>query len=114
MAISVIGTVKENSTAHITLAFTDQDGVATNPVTASWTLTRSDGSVVNSQEDIVLTPGSSSYDIYLTGDDLPSSTNSSYELLILTVSATYDYGGDEDLPYKAEFGIEVTNLTAVS
>ena len=60
---------EELDTYQITIEFTDLDGDAVIPNAITYTLARYDGTVVNSREDVSLTPASS-IDFILTGDDL--------------------------------------------
>jgi len=90
MAISTLSTVaKEGGTCILTLTFLDEDGNAVTPTSATWTLTDSDGAVVNSRLNVVISALGPTASIVLTGNDLPSGSHYLEELL-LTVNAVYD------------------------
>ena len=100
----------EESTFIVSAAFTDEAGTAVIPATITWTLTDINGVVINSREDVSITPAATIY-IVLTGDDLAASSD--FKERIVTVSATYnsDYGTGLSLKAAAIFDLE--NLVAV-
>ncbi len=78
---------KEKSTFKIMVTWTDANGGTVTPTSATWTLTRGDGSPVNSRTDVVLSPGSTNT-ITLSGNDLTlADDNQSNETLVLTIEA---------------------------
>lgn len=90
-------------TAVITVDFYDEDGAAVTPNTASWTLRKAKtGEIINSREDVSISPLDTSVDIVLSGNDLPSGR------LRLYIEWTYDSAAGNDLPGKSicEFNIE--------
>ena len=80
-------TVTPSSTLIITLAFTDEDGVAVAPATATWKLTDSSETVINSRSAVAISPLAASVDIVLHGADLAKTDDSRR---VLTVTGTYD------------------------
>ncbi len=59
----------EKSTYIVTAAFTDEDGDAVTPNAGLvWTLTDMNGVVINSREDVSISPDTS-VDIVLSGND---------------------------------------------
>ena len=59
----------DKSTFVITVRFFDEDEVAMTPVTATWTLTKLNGTVINSRSAVSITPATSA-NIVLSGADL--------------------------------------------
>ena len=57
------------STYIIQASFTDEDGIAVVPESIVWSLTDINGNIINSRDDVSITPGSE-VDIILSGDDL--------------------------------------------
>ena len=84
--------VIEGSTIVVTAAFTDEDGDSVAPNELKYTLKR-EGVIVNSKEEISITP-SSSVDVVLSGDDLPQGT------LYFIIEGTYDSNAGTDLSLK--------------
>ena len=94
----------EESTYIVTAAFTNEDGEPVIPESVSWTLTDTDGRVINSRED-VSESAASTINIVLTGDDLAIS--GSYTRIV-TVDAVYSstYGLNLNLKAAAVFNLE--------
>jgi len=110
MAATNLGNAIEDSTYVVTAAFTDEDGNDVTPNTVTWTLTTTNGTVINSRQDVSETPGTS-VDIVLSGDDLAIGSNGQHR--ILTVEATYDSSYGTDLPLKARCSFKIESLVAV-
>jgi hypothetical protein len=98
----------EGSTYVVTAAFTDEDGDLVVPNSVSWTLTESDGDVVNGRQDVSETPASS-VDILLQGDDLLAKPAGGGYLL-MTVTADYDSALGSGLPLIGQARIVVVEL----
>jgi len=104
----------EQSTYVVTLTFKDEDGNSVSPNSIKWTLTDSAGNVINSRQDVSISPASS-VSIVLRGDDLAlQASESDVGQRILTVEATYDSDKGSNLPLKDELSFYVVNLTNVS
>lgn len=101
----------EQSTYIITASFTDEDGSDVTPKTLTWTLTDEAGNVINSRQDVALTPNTS-VEIVLSGDDLVVSTYGTKR--IVTVEGTYDSDAGTDLPLRDQVRFTIDNLVAVS
>ena len=107
MTISILSPVaKEGGTYVVTATFYDEDDALVVPTTITWTLKDSGGSVVNSRQDVSVSPASSIY-ITLTGSDLPVNSHPQEEL-ILTVNAVYNssYGTDLTLVNQCKITVE--------
>ena len=102
----------EKSTYVVTVAFADEDGNAVTPDSISWTLSDTDGNVVNSRSDVSITVPAASNDIVLSGDDLAIPRPSMLRRR-MTIEAVYDSDAGSDLPFKGEIEFEVTPLTNV-
>lgn len=80
----------ERSTFAITAAFTDEAGAAVVPDTGlSWTLTDVVGNVVNSREDVTISPAAS-VSIVLHGADLQIGDAFRDNRRLVTITGTYD------------------------
>jgi hypothetical protein len=104
-----LSAANEKSSYFVTVSFTDEEGQAVTPDTLIWTLTDSNGNVVNDREDVEITPDTS-VTIVLSGDDLPHAPYPGS--LYLLVEATYTSSLGSDLPLVDEAEIPVTNLAA--
>lgn len=89
-------------TGVITASFTDEDDVAVIPNTLTYSLVK-DGSIVNSREDVPITPATS-VNIVLSGLDLVAGTTK------IIIEGTYDSSYGNDLPIKQWECFEVINL----
>jgi len=105
---------QEKSTFVITAAFTDEADDALTPKTLTWTLTDSDGTVINSKQDEVISSPSSSEDIVLSEDDLQILSATDDGVRKLTIEGTYDSSYGNDLPLRDSVTFIVDNLVAVT
>lgn len=103
----------EKSTLIATAAFTDEDGTAVVPETMAWTLTRSDGTVINSREDVAISSLATSVNIVLSGDDLQVFAGDNYQR-VLTLKGTYNSDLGSNLPLNDELYFGVVDLVNVS
>ena len=105
MATMLLTVAVEESTYIVVAAYKNEAGTAMTPATATWTLTDIAGTVINSREDVALTPGTTNT-IVLTGDDL--AVTATGPTRVVTVKATYnsDYGTGLFLKAAAEFQLE--------
>lgn len=99
----------EESTFKITVSFLDSDGVAVTPTSATWTLTKKDGTVVNSRSAVSIGAPTSVEVITLQGDDLAILDGKDLEYRVFLVEAVYP--GTEPVKGQAWFALE--NLTKV-
>ena len=102
----------EQSTYKVTAAFTDDDGVSVVPTSIVWTLTDSSGTVINSRQDVSITPASS-VTIALTGDDL-ALTSDADAVRIVTIEAVYTSDLGTGLTLKDSCRFVIDNLKAIS
>lgn len=98
----------EESTYVVTASFYDENDDPVTPTTVTWTLTDEDGVVINSREDVSITPGTS-VDIVLSGDDLTCG-NAAHAARILTVDAMYNSDLGSGLPLKGAVRLIVDGL----
>lgn len=104
----------EKSTIVITVACADEDGSAVTPVSATWTLTDVDGTVINSRSSVSLTPAAS-MDVVLYGSDLAFQTGESGTVKrVLTIETTYNSDAGSNLPHKDQATFDLEDLAAVS
>jgi hypothetical protein len=102
---------REGSTYVITCAFKDETGTAVSPTTMSWSLTDTDGVVINSRTDVAISSPSASENIVLGGSDLPIIDGD--RILILTLEGTYTSANGAGLALKEQVRFTVKDLTAV-
>lgn len=98
----------EQSTYVVTIAFTDEDGNAVAPDTATWTLTDDEGTVINLRQDVTISSPSATEEVLLTGDDL-AITDTYSPRRIFTIEATYTsgtFGAGLPLTGAAQFTVE--------
>lgn len=102
---------QEKSTAVVRVTFFDENGNNATPTSVTWTLTNDLGTVVNSREDVVSTPGTY-VDILLYGDDLD--IGSYGQNRVLTVKSIYDSSLGNDLPLNGEFRFAIEDLLKIT
>jgi len=102
----------EESTYIITAVFTDETDVAVIPNNISWTLTDTQGNVINSRTAVVVAVPASSIDIVLSANDL--ATSSTNRKRVLTITADYDSDAGTSLPLRAEAIFEIEDLVNIS
>lgn len=111
MSISELATAaNDQSTYVVTLTYTDKAGSAITPLTAAWTLSDGDGTVVNSRTDVAIPIPGTTNDVVLAGDDLKFSDGPKR---LLTVEGTYNSDEGSGLPFKDEVRFLVCDLTNV-
>uniref|UniRef100_A0A6M3J3J1 Uncharacterized protein n=1 Tax=viral metagenome TaxID=1070528 RepID=A0A6M3J3J1_9ZZZZ len=103
----------EQSTFVIQCDFTDEDGNAVAPVTLTWTLTDSDGTVINSRTAVAVSSPTSTEYIVLSGDDL-ALTGTAQEARYLLLEGTYDSTYGTGLPIRESVEFAIENLVAVT
>jgi len=102
----------EESTFVIAVSFLDENGNAVAPNNGlKWHLTDLFGNIVNSREDVAITPATT-VTILLMGDDL-ALPNRSDPLRVVTVEGTYNSSLGNDLPLKDEARFRIRNLVKV-
>lgn len=103
------GTAREEGTFPITLTYT-LGGAALTPDSVTWTLSRtSDGTIINSREDVNIdTPGETNT-ITPTGDDLAIATDADIERT-LSVKIVYSPGS---LPQNEEGEFMIKPLSQI-
>jgi hypothetical protein len=108
-------TFNEKSTGVIIANFTDEDGKALIPISCIWTLTDSSGNVINSRNQVSITP-SASIAIVLQGDDFAISGGFSgkAEERRLTIEARYHSTYGSNLPLKDSVTFFISNLIAIT
>jgi len=105
---------EELSTYTVVAAFKDAAGSAVTPKSVVWTLTDMEGIVINSREDVSVTPATS-VTIVLSGGDLAFKSNEIGTVKrIVTVEAVYDSDEGSDLPLNEEIILLVDPLINVS
>lgn len=103
-----------SNTYKITAAFTDENDQAVTPNDGcTWTLADTEGTVINSREDVAITEATS-VDIFLTGDDLASTGVYDDGIRVFTIEGTYDSGSETDLSLDKEIWFVVDTVKPVS
>lgn len=101
----------EKSTYVITFTFADEDGNAVVPNSVVWTLTDQSGTVINSREQVSITPGAS-VDVVLSGDDLALSKNLMQKRVVV-IEADYDSNAGNGLPLNDSATFSIMPLVYV-
>lgn len=116
MATILTTVAQEQSTYIITCAFTDEDGDAVIPDSIVWSLTDTDGTVINSRDQEAVSVPAASVDIVLSGDDLALQSGETATKIQrrLLVEAVADTDAGNDLPLKAEAIFLIENLTKIT
>lgn len=105
----------ENGTFAITVSFTDEDGNAVVPNSPlTWSLTKSDRvTIVNSREDVQITPPATTVTILLTGDDLAKDAGQLVSWRYLVIEGTYNSTLGNDLPLKDHLRFPIVDIAKV-
>ncbi len=101
----------ESSTYVISVSFYDENDEVVTPKTFQWSLTETDGTIVNSRSDVVETPAST-VNIVLSGDDL-AITDNSPTIRLVALEATYDSDFGTDLPLNEDYQFLINNIRAI-
>ena len=104
---------REEGTYGVELTFTDEDGDALTPDTLTWSLSQTDGTIVNSRSGVVLTPAST-VTITLTGSDLETFGEDDNRLRRVTIIGTYTSDLGSGVPLSAECEFVVCDLVGVT
>ncbi len=89
----------------ITCSFTDADGTASTPTSLMWSLTNDTGIIINSRNDVNISP-SSTVNIVLTDSDIDTNDGTGR---IFTIEGTYNsstYGNNLPVKGQAKFVID--------
>jgi hypothetical protein len=107
--------VPEGGVCGITAAFTDEAGDAVAPATLTWTLTDTEGAVINNRSDVAVNTPESSETIVLSGNDLgitaaeKAATDETFVLRVLTIEGTYNSSLGSGLPIRDQvtFAVDI-------
>lgn len=104
--MQIISTTAKNGSTYIVQAdFTDEDGAAVVPNTIQYSLTDQNGKIINSRDDVSVTPASS-ISIVLSGDDILVSDGLTRLVTIEAVYNSATHGNDLPLVDQAKFTID--------
>ena len=113
MATLLTTIAKEKSTYMITIACTDEDGAAVAPATLTWSLSKSDGTAINSKTDVAISSPTSSETVVLSGDDLQIYASDDY-IRVFVVEGTYNSDLGSGLPLKGSAKFQIEDIAAVT
>lgn len=95
----------EEGTFVVVASFFDEDDAAVTPTSVLWTLTDSNGNVINNRENISVTPGTS-VNIVLYGDDLKITNREVTRIVTVKIVYDSDYGTGLPMKKQCMFQIE--------
>jgi len=102
----------EQSVCFITVTFTDEDAASVVPDSITWSLSDSNGRIINSRDAVSIVTPAASIDIVLSGADLAID---SLDLdRHLTIEAIYDSALQANVPSKDELKFTLANLIGVT
>jgi hypothetical protein len=101
---------KEEASVFVTAVFKDSAKVLVVPTSIEWTLKDEEGTVINSREDISVTPASS-VTILLKGDDLPC--DGALERLFIYFNVEYTDDVTPNVPIKEKSLIIVSDSDGI-
>ena len=107
-----IGYAREEGTFTIPVSFTDEDDLAVTPNTITWSLSKTDGTIVNEREDVNVAVPGSTVNITLQGDDLAISDDEDV-VRILTIEIDYDSSIGSGLPQNARDTFRIIPLSQI-
>lgn len=102
----------ERGTYAVTATLTDENGAPATPTSLVWTLTDLYGAVVNSREDVVVSPLASTITIVLSGADLAVSNPANVRRKVSFVGA-YNSSLGSGLPLVAEVQFDIEEVAGV-
>jgi len=112
MSENITVEAQEQSTLTLTIKVTDASGDAVTPTAAKYTVTDKDGTVIDDQLDIAITPLGESMTVNLAGDNLEIiDQDNDRELRIFTVETDR---GNVNLPENRAVKFWVNNLKAIT
>lgn len=105
---------QEQGTFVINAAWYDADDDAVTPTTATWTLTKTDGTVINSRADVSISSIDTANDIVLSGNDLAvqSGESAPYRRHLL-IEAVYDADEGSNLPLRDQCVFLIDDLAGM-
>ena len=116
MPTTITTNADERSTYIVTCVFTDEDDVLVVPESIKWSLTNTNGLVINARNQVVIAVPDSSIDVVLSGDDLDILGNEGALDTVkrhFIVEAEYDSAAGTDLPLNDEMIFSINNLTKI-
>jgi hypothetical protein len=115
MAVTKLDTLApEQGTYVITVAFTDEDGIAVVPVTMVWSLRkRSDSAIVNSRESVEISPLDSTSTIVLSGLDLERFGGNDGGERRVTLEGTYNSNLGNGLEFTSEVEFQIDEYLGI-
>ena len=107
MTIRLVEKANEESTAILSVTFTDSGGALVVPQSATWTLSDGNNAVVNNRSNVEINPLASTVHIVLHGDDLklPVPRERTRRVLVKAIYDSATYGSDLQMNEEFEFTI---------
>ncbi len=102
----------EKGTLIVSSSFTDEDGTAVIPETLTWTISKTDGTIVNARQDVAAS-AAETVKIVLSGDDLQIFPGDNLQR-VLTLKATYNSTLGTGLPLNDEVYFSIEDLVNVA
>lgn len=105
----------ENSSYLIELTVYDELNQEVAPKTGAWSLTDSDGTIINERDAVAISPLAATMQVLLKGDDLALSVGFTgrSETRHLLFEGTYDSVYGNDNPLKDELIFPVVNVAKI-
>lgn len=105
----------EGGTYIVNIATADEDGNAETPVTLNWTLTDTDGTIINSRDEVSIVSPTASEDVVLSGDDCAIQVGETEDEVtrVFTVKGTYNSILGSGLPLRGRCYIVLENYEAI-
>jgi hypothetical protein len=98
MCFDSIATVDAYSSILLSLRFY-AEGDSQTPSAVYYTLRDSEGAIINGKDNVSITPVSNVMDLFLDGDDLPNTTNTTVPIyLYVTFTYTSSIDGNDHSP----------------
>lgn len=114
MPMILTGRANEGGSVGMKIIIVDEDGDDLIPTAATWTLTTLDGTVINSRQDVAITPLAAEMTVLMSGDDLQILDQSNeYELRLFTFEGEYDPGDASAAPIKESGEFPVYSMEVV-
>lgn len=113
MAQTISTHATERSTIGIPFTFKDDANATVTPTAATWSLLTRGGAVVNSRQDVAISPLAGTVTIVLTGADL-ALPDPADDIRLITVEWTYNSSLGTNLAGVDELVLTIDPVTGVS
>lgn len=100
-----LDSARDRSTYAITVAFTDEDGNAVTPTSATWSLVDENDDIVNERQNVVISSLDTSVTVVLSGADT-AYANGAYRKFVVKYIYTSSLGAGQTNNQQVTFNVD--------